>query len=65
MTKISNATVYKTKYNIKVADDVYGWDSEDNGKIIRMDMEALAALIQQINSTVVTTNIKSYFPSGW
>mgnify|MGYP003451520075 CR=1 FL=1 len=66
MTKIANGTVYKTKYNVKVTDDIYGWDSDDNGKIIRMDMEAVAALIKTINGDSPTTiKTKSYFPSGW
>jgi hypothetical protein len=65
MTKISNKSVYKKKIPL-VSDTVFGGDNENNGDIVRYDMEALAQLMKEINEgTPSTVKVNSYFPSGW
>ena len=64
MTKISSTTI-KKKTTPTIEDTVFGGDMEDNGEMVRYDMETLAVLIQQINGDIIIAKIKSYFPSGW
>lgn len=64
MTKLANSVAYKKKYDITAADDFYGSDSSNNNAIIRMDFEAVAALINNLNTNTNTnsgTNGKSAY----
>jgi hypothetical protein len=68
MTKISNKKLIKKKIPL-VSDTFFGGDNEDDGNIVRYDMEDVAALINALNQNAPTPPtpiiINSYFPSGW
>jgi hypothetical protein len=65
MTKIANKKVSPKKVPL-VSDAFFGSDNDDEGNIVRFDMEAVAALIKQLNGDITATvSINSYFPSGW
>jgi len=50
MTKISSTTI-KKKTTPTIEDTVFGGDMEDNGEMVRYDMETLAALINGFNNS--------------
>lgn len=65
MTKISNKAVIQKKIPL-VSDTVFGGDNDNDGELVRYDIEALADLIKQLNgNTPSTVKINSYHPSGW
>jgi hypothetical protein len=65
MTKISNKTAIPKKIPL-ASDTVFGGDNDENGDIVRYDMEALSQLINSLNQNAPQNiPVNSYFPSGW